>query len=135
MQYGFLSKTKNNQILYWLKNYLSCGYIRHRKTGISDYTIVEPKEVKRILKQIEPYVILKKKHVELSFQILDRLPKVTDTIKFLELCQLVDSFKNINYSKKRQITSEIVEKFLRKQELLTPVETVFYKENDSIFLD
>jgi len=46
------------RILEWLKEIFEVGYIRHRKTGISDYTIVESKEVRRILELLKPYVKL-----------------------------------------------------------------------------
>ncbi len=53
---GFYQDTTNVKILEWLKEQIGSGYIRHRKTGISDYTIVESNEVKRILTLLQPYV-------------------------------------------------------------------------------
>ena len=99
----------NNTCLY--SRFLS-GYIRHRKTGISDYVIVELNEVKRILKLLQPYVKLKKRHVELGLKIINKLKNKKSTKDFLEICKLVDKFKDINYSKKRTITYETVNKFL-----------------------
>ena len=46
---AFYQKTEYIEILEWLKSIFKAGYIRHRKTGISDYTIVESKEVKKNL--------------------------------------------------------------------------------------
>jgi hypothetical protein len=97
--------------LEYLKNIFGAGYIRHRKTGISDYTIVEPKEVKRILSLLQPYVKLKKKQVQLGLQILKRLDKKSSK-DFLETCKLVDKFKQLNYSKKRTITYETISKLV-----------------------
>jgi hypothetical protein len=108
---AFYQKTDNKWIIEWLERQFNCGYIRHRKTGISDYTVVEPSEVYRILQMLRPYVRLKSKHIDLGLEILDRLPKVSDAASFVELCHLVDGFREINYSKKRTIN------------LLTPVET------------
>ena len=93
----------------WLKSQFGAGYIRHRKTGISDYTIVDSKEVFKILKLLQPYVKLKKKHVELGLEILQKMQNHDD---FGEICRLVDKFKDINYSKKRTITYEVVSKSL-----------------------
>jgi len=45
---AFYQKTENEEILIWLKQQFSVGYIRRRRTGISDYTIVEAKEVRRV---------------------------------------------------------------------------------------
>src|SRR5258706_6464418 len=66
---AFYQKTENEQILIWLKEWLSAGYIRRRKTGISDYTIVESGEVRRILGLIQPHVRLKQEHVRLGLEI------------------------------------------------------------------
>ena len=93
---SFYQKTDHVEILNWLKSELKYGQIHHRKTGISDSTIVAPKEVQEILKSLEPYVRLKQPHVELGLKILDELRKV-DTVKdFLRLCNLVDQYARLN---------------------------------------
>jgi LAGLIDADG endonuclease len=120
---AFYQKTENERILLWLKEQFISGYIRRRKTGISDYTIVEPKEVRRVLELLQSYVRLKQEHVRLGLQILDEIPRAVDAVKLVSLCQLVDRFRNINYSKKRVITSEVVENFLKSHGYLAPVET------------
>ena len=109
---AFYQDTRNKEILEWLKDIFEAGYIRHRKTGISDYTIVEPKEVYRILKLLQPYVKLKKKQVEIGIEILNKLESEKSKENFLEICKLVDKFKELNYSKKRTMTYEVVKKFL-----------------------
>ena len=96
----------------WLKEQIGVGYIRHRKTGMSDYVIVEPKEVKKLLTLLQPYVKLKRKHVELGLEILKNLEDKKSDKDFLEICKLVDKFKDLNYSKKRKITYDIVSKSL-----------------------
>jgi hypothetical protein len=109
---AFYQKAKYNKILEWLKSQFNCGYIRHRKTGISDYTIVESKEVFRILKLLQPFVRLKKKQVCLGIEIIEKLKKVKTNTDFFEICELVDKFKDLNYSKKRTNTQEVVSKSL-----------------------
>src|SRR3989344_7251597 len=109
---AFYQNTKNVYILEWLKEQFEIGYIRHRKTGISDYTIVESKEVRKILLLLQPYVKLKKRQVELGLKILDKLESKKSDEDFLEICKLVDKFKELNYSKKRKITHEVVNKSL-----------------------
>jgi hypothetical protein len=120
---AFYQKTEHLDILEWLKSFFRCGYIRHRKTGISDYTIVEPEEVRNILIMLKPYVRLKQEQIRLGIQILDKLNQVTDAKGFLPLCQMVDRFKDLNYSRKRKITSQDVEEFLKQHRHLAPVET------------
>jgi hypothetical protein len=109
---AFYQDTRNKEILEWLKETFEAGYIRHRKTGISDYTIVEPKEVYKILKLLQPYVKLKKKQVEIGLEILDKLENMKSKDELLKICKLVDKFKELNYSKKRTMTYEVVEKSL-----------------------
>ncbi len=109
---AFYQKKDYAEILEWLKSIFGAGYIRHRKTGMSDYTIVESKEVKKILELLQPYTKLKKKQVELGLNILKKLENKKSDEDFLDICKLVDNFKELNYSKKRTITSETVTKFI-----------------------
>ena len=125
---AFYQKSNNLKVLEGLKSILKSGYIRHRKTGISDYTIVDPGQVRNILELLKPYVLLKEEHVKLGIKILDMLRQVNCAYSFLEVCQLVDRFKEINYSKKRRVTSDDVKDFLKQHNYLTPVETDPIKE-------
>ena len=109
---AFYQDSKNVEILNWLKEMFESGYIRHRKTRISDYTIVESKEVQKILELLKPYVKLKRRQVELGLEILKKLENKKSNEDFLTICKLVDNFKELNYSKKRKITHEVVSKFL-----------------------
>lgn len=109
---AFYQKTDSCRILKWLKGRLKAGYIRHRKTGISDYTIVESKEVERILSILHPYVKLKKRQLELGLKILRKLKKSQSNKDFLGVCRQVDKFKLLNYSKKRTVTCSVVSKSL-----------------------
>ncbi len=120
---AFYQKSEHAEILTWLKSLFGCGYVRHRKTGVSDYTIVDPKEVGRVLLLLQPYARLKRAHVMLGNEILEKLQSVVDAEGFFRLCQLVDRFKTLNYSKKRKISSENVRAFLMQHDYLAPVET------------
>jgi intein-encoded DNA endonuclease-like protein len=120
---AFYQKSKNARILRWLKSIFKCGYIRHRKTGISDYTIVESEKVKNILQSLKPYVRLKQKHINLGVEILEKLSRINGARSFLEVCRLVDCFQELNYSKKRTVSSKEIEEFLKRHNYLTPVET------------
>lgn len=109
---AFYQKTECARILSWLKKQFGCGYIRHRKTGMSDYTVVESKEVERILSLLKPYVKLKRKQLSLGLLILQKLEKPQSNADFLAACSLVDGFGELNYSKKRTVTHEAVSGFL-----------------------
>ena len=120
---AFYQKTEKVEILEWLQSIFKKGYIRHRKSGISDYTIVEPVEVRRILLMLETHVRLKHEQVVLGVKILERLQEASDAEKFLDVCRMVDRFKNLNYSKKRTISSIDVQRFLEQHHRIAPVET------------
>ncbi len=105
---AFYQKASNAEILHWLKEYFGKGYIRVRGE-MCDYTVVGRYEVKDILLRLQPYVRLKKKHIELGLQVLEKLENLNSEKDFLEICRLVDNFGKINYSKKRKQTYAVVE--------------------------
>ena len=120
---AFYQKTEKAEILEWLHGIFKSGYIRHRKTGISDYTIVEPDEVKRVLLMLQAHVRLKREQVALGVKILEELQRSSDAESFLKVCRMVDRFKDLNYSKKRTIDSTEVQNFLEQHSYIAPVET------------
>ena len=109
---AFYQKTEYVDVLNWLKEIFGVGYIRYRKTGVSDYTIVESKKAQKILELLQPYVKVKKKQVKLGLDILNKLNNKKSDKDFLEICKLVDKFGELNYSKKRTITYDVVSKSL-----------------------
>jgi hypothetical protein len=116
---AFYQKTDNEHILLWLKEQLVSGSLRRRRTGISDYTIVEAREVVRLLTALQPYVRLKQEHVRLGLEILEELPAAAaDPHRFLALSRRVDQFRDLNYSKKRTVTFATVREHLRVLGLL-----------------
>src|SRR3989344_3208871 len=67
---AFYQKSTCPEILFWLKKVFGVGYIRHRKTGMSDYTIVGSKQVLEILELLRPFVRVKSRQVQLGIRIL-----------------------------------------------------------------
>ena len=118
---AFYQHTSGAKILHWLKDQYSVGYIRKRG-NLEDYTIVGWENVEKILKELRPYVRLKRPQVDLALDIITLAQKDLDVQKFVALCQRVDEFKVLNYSKKRSQTSEKVVEFLTERNLL-PVTT------------
>ena len=114
---AFYQKTKFVKILKFLKRIFKSGYIRHREGEMSDYSIVESNEVERILLLLKPYVKLKKKQIQLGLRILSKLKSIKSRQEFLKTCRLVDKFAELNYSKKRTITSKVVENYFRNKSL------------------
>ncbi len=79
------------------------GILRERKDGILEYSINRVDNLKLFLESVKPFLILKKKQAELMLEILVKKEKVKNQKDFNELAQLVDSFRELNYSKKRKI--------------------------------
>lgn len=120
----FFQKTVHRAHLESLKEKLYYGYIRNRPDGMSEYTIVGLQAVRETLDQIAQYVQLKKPHAELAYQILDALPKHITKQQLLVVAELVDKFKELNYSKRRVNNTAVLKIFLEQtQQSCLPVTT------------
>lgn len=78
------------------------GHLRVRKDGILEYIISKFEEIRTFLKMVKPFLILKKEQANLMLDILNQKEKVKDEKGFQKLAQLIDRFRNLNYSKKRK---------------------------------
>ena len=81
---------------------LNYGYMRERKDGILEYTIARKENIINLLDKIKPFLILKTKQAELIILILKKKTEVKNIQDFKKLMDLVDKFRNLNYSKKRK---------------------------------
>ena len=80
---------------------LNCGYLRKRKDGILEYTIGRKDEILDLIKNIKPYLILKQRQANLLEEIFKLKASVKNKQDFSKLIDLINSFAEINYSKKR----------------------------------
>lgn len=96
------------------------GYIRERNDGIIEYTIGDVTSIIELIDAIHPYLYLKQQQAFIMLQILREKKLVKTGVDFLNLCSLIDKFRELNYSKRRTQTSVEVEKTLRAEGLLTP---------------
>ena len=78
------------------------GNMRERKDGIMEYTINRIDDVKLFLECVKPYVMLKHRQLELMLEIINQKSKVKDSSDFEALLKLINSYKELNYSKKRK---------------------------------
>lgn len=120
----FYQRKSNKRILNWLIHKFRTGYLRDRKDGLSEYTIVGFQEVRKVLEQLEPYLILKRKQAKLALRIISRFNgvKVITSGLLLRIAKEVDKFKTLNYSKKRVNDTNSLRKFL-KNNTFVPVST------------
>lgn len=121
----FYQKTTHQEFLLWLKKQLDFGYIRARRDGMTEYTIVGLREVERVLILLYPFLHLKKELAREVLKIIKAHPQQRKMTKaqLIKLSALVDKTARFNYSKKRTITSAKVITFLERQEISVPVET------------
>ncbi len=122
---GFYQKTSNHWFILWLQEkFAPHGYIVKRKaqaktdSGISEFRIVAISPVEKILKELYPYLKLKKPLSKLVLKIISDLKNVQTEAEFLKVCELVDETAEYNYSKIRKINSQYVQQYLN-----LPVET------------
>lgn len=116
--------TERKWFLNQIRDLIGVGTIRERK-NVSDYVLVEPRFVYKLLTQLQPFLILKKKQANLVLKIIEQLPSSKDSqTEFLKLCKLVDQIAALNDSKKRKhTTSTVVEALKVSKEVNVPVET------------
>jgi hypothetical protein len=78
------------------------GTVRLRKDGIYEFTISKQSEIHDFLTRISPHLILKKEQANLMLKILALKAKVSSKEDFVILLEMIDSFRELNYSKKRK---------------------------------
>jgi hypothetical protein len=118
----FYQKTIHQEILFWLKEQLHYGYVRHRKDGMTEYTIVGLHEVEQILTLLHVSLRLKKQLAQDVLALISLHPQVMTAQKLVMLANLVDKTAMHTYSKKRTNTSEVIIAHLKNMRLF-PVET------------
>ena len=94
---------KSKDALRQLHRIINLGYIRKRKDGILELTINKIDEIKEFLSIVEPFSIFKKRQISLMKEIISQKTKVENESDFKSLLKLVDSYRELNYSKKRKI--------------------------------
>lgn len=81
---------------------------------MSDLTLTNRSDIRRILEEMEPFVIFKRAQAEHGLELLGRLPPPRDPAGFLEVCQAVDDFASLNSSKARTVTADTVRRAFRR---------------------
>ncbi len=82
---------------------INLGILRERKDGVLEYSINRIDNLRLFLKSVKPFLVLKRRQAELMLKILAQKEKIRDYKDFEKLAQLVDSYRELNYSKKRKI--------------------------------
>ena len=109
-RYGFqiapyivlFQSAKNRESFEAMCKIIGYGKIRTRKDGILEYTVNKIDYVKEFLECIQPFVILKKRQISLMLKIIELKNNIKNERDFSKLLVLVDSYRNLNYSKNRK---------------------------------
>ncbi len=96
------------------------GYLRDRKTGMSDLVVTSRPRILQLLREMQPFVIFKREHVRRALELLPELERIRDPERFLRLATEVDAFATLNYSKRKRIFAVDVERHLRSMGVLCP---------------
>ncbi|MBI3627263.1 MAG: hypothetical protein HY220_00725 [Candidatus Sungbacteria bacterium] len=81
---------------------ISVGHLRIRSDGILEYIINRIDEIKMLLECVRPFAILKRRQIDLMLKIIESKSQVENEDDFEKLLQLVNSYRELNYSKKRK---------------------------------
>lgn len=109
---NFYQKTTRHWFLLELQKELG-GSLVKRKDGMSVLTIVESTRVEELLTKILSNLRVKRKTAELLLEIINDKKKINNKCDFLKVCKKVDKVAEYTDSKKRKITSEVVESCLK----------------------
>ncbi|PIW96718.1 hypothetical protein COZ82_03500 [Candidatus Kaiserbacteria bacterium CG_4_8_14_3_um_filter_38_9] len=96
----FFQSTKETEFPNMM-NELTFGSLRERKDGMYEYTVGKHEELKAFLETLIPYLRLKKKQALLMLKILECKKLVNSLEDFAKLLEMVEEFRELNYSKKR----------------------------------
>lgn len=116
---SFHQKKKCKHFLGKIQQELKTGVLRDSLSGdMSDLTLFGVELVYPFLQKIKPFIRMKAKQLNLMMRLIEQMKDLNKDIpKFLELCGIVDRIGNLNDSKNRIVTAEVV------RETLIPVET------------
>jgi hypothetical protein len=109
---------KRRHFLEDIREIIGYGIIRDRGT-MSDYILTETRCVYFFLKQLSPFLRMKKKQANLLLRIIEQLPSSKNSaLLFIDLCRISDHVAELNDSKKRTITAEVVAQQLQELKII-----------------
>jgi hypothetical protein len=120
---SFSQSTSARWGLEYIQILLGAGYLRDRRTGMSDLVITSRPLLSTLLSEIEPYVVFKREHVRRALWLLPQIAPRMSSEEFLRVAHHVDAFASLNYSKRKRITAADVEQHLHSMGQMAPVTT------------
>ena len=108
----FYQKDNGEKGLPEIYEKLNLGHLRYRKDGMVELIISDKKSIRLLLSKIMKFLILKVKQAQLMLLILNRMEKIKTKQDFISVAELIDDFRNLNYSRKRTVDSQMVKHHL-----------------------
>ena len=99
----FFQSAKSEELFQEFYEFLKLGLMRKRNDGVMEITVGRIAELKQLIQVVKPYVRLKRKQLELLEKILETKEAVKDRESFSSLLKLIDGYRDLNYSKKRNV--------------------------------
>jgi len=99
----FFQSAKSEKLFREFYEFLKLGLLRTRKDGVMEITVNRIADILQLITLVKPYVRLKRKQVGLLEQILESKRAVEDEKGFSNLLRLIDGYRDLNYSKKRNV--------------------------------
>ena len=99
----FFQSAKSEKLFTEFHVFLKLGLMRKRKDGVMEITVGRIAEILQLIGIVRPYTRLKRKQLELLEKILETKRSVEDEKGFSNLLKLIDGYRDLNYSKKRNV--------------------------------
>ena len=99
----FFQSAKSEKLFTEFHEFLSLGLMRKRNDGVMEITVGRMAELLQLIEIVKPYTRLKRKQLKLLEKILVAKEAVGNQRSFSNLLRLIDSYRNLNYSKKRNV--------------------------------
>jgi len=93
---------------------IDLGHLRYRNDKMIEIVISDRKSIRFLLSKITKFLILKKKQAELMLLILNKMEEIKTKQDFISVAELIDEFRNLNYSRKRTVDSQVVKHHLKE---------------------
>ncbi len=105
--------SRHEKPLYWIRNVLGIGYISRRNDGITELRINGFKQIRRLIKELIPYIKFKKIQAQAIYKAANLLrDKKTDKLTKKDLRKLVDYIiilqKNNYVTKKKKTKKDLL---------------------------
>jgi hypothetical protein len=126
---SFTQHTRNKEILRYLQKIVGGSLKDYASRSMSELVIFDRKRVEDVLKEILPYLIVKKKQAVLALEIIERFKKRKKHKRsklspedLIEIVKIAEKIRELNSSRRNKIIHNLdrVKQKLEKKDLLTP---------------